>query len=234
LEETQITSGNYGLLPDMSLLSILNETFKPFIGNLVEATLQLSTVSAVFNYVGTIVSGVMDIIGNLINSALEPIAYVLTILGKTIGAILVPIIQILAPIIKAVADAFIWQYNKAIVPFTNAIIFVLNTIKTMVAYIWNGIASAINHALGWAGLHVGYMSAPASLSEGFIQPIAYSTGETGTTGQTSTYGGAAASYSGNKEVNIYINFTQSYVNGDARAIALMLRDEIKAAEALGY
>jgi len=234
LEETQITSGIYGLLPDMSLLSILNETFKPFIDNLVEATLQLSIVSAIFNYVGTIVSGVMDIIGNLINSALEPIAYVLTILGKTIGAILVPIIQILAPIIKAVADVFVWLYNKAIVPFINAIIFVLNTIKTMVAYIWNGIASAINAALGWAGVHVGYMSAPASLSEGFIQPIAYSTGETGTTGQTSTYGGAAASYSGNKEVNIYINFTQSYVNGDARAIALMLRDEIKAAEALGY
>jgi len=234
LEETQITSGNYGLLPDMSLLSILNETFKPFIDNLVEATLQLSIVSAIFNYVGTIVSGVMDIIGNLINSALEPIAYVLTILGKTIGAILVPIIQILAPIIKAVADVFIWLYNKAIVPFINAIIFVLNTIKTMVAYIWNGIASAINAALGWAGVHVGYMSAPASLSEGFIQPIAYSTGETGTTGQTSTYGGAAASYSGNKEVNIYINFTQSFVNGDARAIALMLRDEIRAAEALGY
>ncbi len=234
LEETQITSGNYGLLPDMSLLSILNETFKPFIDNLVEATLQLSIVSAIFNYVGTIVSGVMDIIGNLINSALEPIAYVLTILGKTIGAILVPIIQILAPIIKAVADVFIWLYNKAIVPFINAIIFVLNTIKAMVAYIWNGIASAINAVLGWAGVHVGYMSAPASLSEGFIQPIAYSTGETGTTGQTSTYGGAAASYSGNKEVNIYINFTQSYVNGDARAIALMLRDEIKAAEALGY
>ncbi len=234
LEETQITSVNYGLLPDMSLLSILNETFKPFIDNLVEATLQLSIVSAIFNYVGTIVSGVMDIIGNLINSALEPIAYVLTILGKTIGAILVPIIQILAPIIKAVADVFIWLYNKAIVPFINAIIFVLNTIKTMVAYIWNGIASAINAALGWAGVHVGYMSAPASLSEGFIQPIAYSTGETGTTGQTSTYVGAAASYSGNKEVNIYINFTQSFVNGDARAIALMLRDEIRAAEALGY
>lgn len=234
LGETQITSGDYGLLPDMSLLSILNETFKPFIDNLVEATLQLSIVSAIFNYVGTIVRGVMDIIGNLINSALEPIAYVLTILGKTIGAILVPIIQILAPIIKAVADVFIWLYNKAIVPFINAIIFVLNTIKTMVAYIWNGIASAINAALGWAGVHVVYMSAPASLSEGFIQPIAYSTGETGTTGQTSTYRGAAASYSGNKEVNIYINFTQSYVNGDARAIALMLRDEIKAAEALGY
>lgn len=53
---------------------------------------------------------------------------------------------------------------------------------------------------------------------------------------TSTVSGSSgsASYSTPKDVYVNIYYTNSFVNGDARAIAIGIRDEIIAAERLGY
>jgi hypothetical protein len=52
---------------------------------------------------------------------------------------------------------------------------------------------------------------------------------------TDAYGSSGtASYTAAKDIIVNISFTNSYVNGDAREISIMLRNEIKAAEALGY
>ena len=53
-----------------------------------------------------------------------------------------------------------------------------------------------------------------------------------TTSQTAA--AASASYTAARDIYVTINFNQSYVNGDAREIALNLRNEIRTAEALGY
>jgi hypothetical protein len=44
----------------------------------------------------------------------------------------------------------------------------------------------------------------------------------------------STSYSVSGDMYININFSHSYVNGDTREIAIMLRDEIRLAERAGY
>jgi len=239
--KTKIMSGNYGLLPDMNIFAILGATMMPLVNAIVELMSKIQNVAAVFGWLETIAKGTLDIVGNLINDALAPVVTWLQIFGRIIGAILVPIIQFLAPIISALGWGMLWLYNKAIVPLVNGIIWVVNLITAIIATVWNAIATAVNAALGWAGVKLGLMGVPdLNQNPGAISPIneqEYQNLISGNSSQTQSAGvstGAAASYSGNKEVNVYINFTQSFVNGDARAIALMLRDEIRAAEALGY
>ncbi len=237
---TEAMSGNYGLLGDMNPFAILGDAMMPLVNAIVELMSKIQNVAAVFGWLETIAKGTLDIVENLINDALAPVVTWLQIFGRIIGAILVPIIQFLAPIISALGWGMLWLYNKAIVPLVNGIIWVVNLITAMIATVWNAIATAVNAALGWAGVKLGVMGVP-SLNQGQISPISeqdYQNMINGNSSQQSQGAGvstgAAASYSGNKEVNVYINFAQSYINGDARAIALMLRDEIKAAEALGY
>jgi hypothetical protein len=50
----------------------------------------------------------------------------------------------------------------------------------------------------------------------------------------SDYQNNSTSYTVAGDMYININFSHSYVNGDSRQIAIMLRDEIRAAEAAGY
>jgi hypothetical protein len=63
----------------------------------------------------------------------------------------------LGPILEAVAKIFLWLYNEIFVPVGNFIIDIFVAIGNFIADIWNGIASAINFLLGWAGVNLGKM-----------------------------------------------------------------------------
>lgn len=238
VQGTESMQGNYGLLPNMSIFSMIAEAADPLVAIILQLVQKLPVVAQILDYLATIAAGMIEVIGPLLMDALKPVVVWLTLLGKITAAILVPIIQFLSPIISALGWGMLWLYNKAIVPLVNGIIWVVNLIIAMIATVWNAIATAVNAVLGWAGVNLGLMGVP-NLNQGFIQPISESdyadmVKPDSANNSSTGYSGAAASYSGNKEVNVYINFTQSYINGDARQIALMLRDEIRAAEALGY
>lgn len=232
LEGTQILSGNYGLLPDMNIGANLFQALNPLVGAFITLFTQVEAVNAIFNWAETIIKEMLAFIGEPLNDVLKPVLDAMSVLAAILARFLLPFLQVLAPVIKIISDGLIFLFNYAIRPLANGIIFILNTIMALVGYIWNGIASAVNAALGWAGVRLGYMNIPQP-TDNFIGEIKPQQQQSGNT-SGSTWSGAAASYSGSKDVNVYINFTQSFVNGDARAIALMLRDEIRAAEALGY
>mgnify|MGYP000988683138 CR=1 FL=1 len=238
--QTQAMQGNYGLMPDMGISSVILDSLGEAVDPLVKAFITLfskiESVNEILNWAETVIKHVFMLIDQPLKDVLKPVLDALFVLAAILAGLLLPILQVLAPVIKIIADGLILLFNYAIRPLANGIIFVLNTIMALIGYIWNGIAAAINAALGWAGVRLGYMNIPQPNSN-FIAPINPADyGGGGTTEQTngSQWSGAAASYSGGKEVNVYISFAQSFVNGDARQIALMLRDEIKAAEALGY
>jgi len=113
-----------------------------FIESLVKAVLELENVNKVLNFIGTIVEGIMSVIGPLINGAFADVVNLLLEIGVAIGNVLAPVIGVLSSTLKALVginkiliiplnalgNAFEWLYNNVIYPFGNAIIKMINAI----------------------------------------------------------------------------------------------------------
>ncbi len=162
-----------------------------------------------FLFLLTLLKPVIDAFANTImptiNKLLSPFIGFLSIIGQTIGAIILPILAILSPLLEVVAQAFVFLYNYGILPLANACIFVFNVLYDAVAFIWNAIASAINAILGWLGVHVKKMKY-RDWNEGFLEPISLAemtaTGAAAAAAGTTT--GVGASYTGAPTYYFYI------------------------------
>lgn len=115
----------------------LMSTFGPLIG-------ALGQVSAVLNPIGTIISGIMSVLGPAINDILEPISGILYILGQLLGAVLTPVLQALTPVIEFVGKVFVWLYNKILLKIANGMIRMWNRVYNGVVQIINWVIDAIN------------------------------------------------------------------------------------------
>jgi tape measure domain-containing protein len=211
-----------------------SDAFKGFIDTLSGFARQIESVSMIMDPLTTILSSTVAIISGPLNSALEPVVGALMILGETLGQVLIPVIKLLEPVIKFLAEAFILLYNFAIKPFANALIFVIKTISGFVTGIVNGIVDAINFLLGWAGVNLARMSDPTA-GVAYLSDISMSSltdkGSAGINKDT----GSPAQYSANRQITVNVNIYTDVIAGPqgTRELALLIRDEIYAAEALG-
>ena len=164
----------------------------------------------------------------------------LRIIGKLIGFVLIPYLRLFEPVLRPLIKGFLYLYNNVLVPVGNGIIFVFNIIHNVLAGFINGISSLVRKiTFGHVDLgSVGYRS----LSEGRLERISESELSfegrkalklNGKSSSSNAASGASSAVAAKPTV-ININFAHSFVNGDAREIALMLRREIKEAEAMGY
>jgi tape measure domain-containing protein len=176
-----------------SLISGFGSTISSFIGGLGGAITSLGSIQAILNPLTTIFSGMMEVLGPVIDSVLSPLVGILKILGQTIGKILTPVIQWLSPIIGYLGEVFIWLYNKILVPVGNGFITVFNAIGIGIASIVNGVISAINWALGWAGVNLNKVNVPG-LDDGKLTAI--STGDLTAAGSSYIGGGSGSGVSG--------------------------------------
>ena len=138
-----------------------------FAGSLGGMISSLSSVKAILSPFATILEGIMEVIGPVIDEVLAPLVGILKIIGNVIGSLLVPVIRLLTPIIEFIAQAFVWLYNKAIVPLANGFIWVINMIRIGFANVINGIIRAINRI---PFVNMGYVSVPGS-TDGFLSNI---------------------------------------------------------------
>jgi hypothetical protein len=99
------------------------------------------------NPLQTILKATFDVIGPTLNTILKPIVGILVILGKSLGQILVPILNALMPIIEALAQGFIWLYNKIIMPIGNALYATIMVLVNSFLNFADLIASIANHLL---------------------------------------------------------------------------------------
>ncbi len=137
-------------------MSFIN-AFSEGLGGLISS---LSSVQAILDPISTILNAAMDVLSPVIDSVLSPLVGILKILGNSIGQVLTPVIQWLTPVIELLGEVFVWLYNKIIVPIGNGLITVFNGIGIGLASIVNGVISAINWALGWAGVNLKKVSMP--------------------------------------------------------------------------
>ncbi len=194
------------------------------IGGVVEEFLGLiktvSSLKQILDPVTTILQAAFQVIQPMLDTILTPIVGILQILGQTIGQMLIPILQALAPVVKFIGDAFVWLYNNVIAPVGNLIYKIFATI-------WNAIASAINHLLGWLGVHLGTIDTSIDVLQK-IDAGALQTAGASAVGQT------AAQSANYRSQSITINIYQEAPvvgSGGMTEFARIIRGEF---ERLGY
>jgi hypothetical protein len=199
--------------------------------------------------IGIILQGAMNILQPLIEEALKPIFGVLIIIGQALGVLLKPAIDALIPVIQWLAEAFVWFYNNVIMHIGNVIIAITSTIQLAVVTFLNFIIEIINVFAGIFGAKIepidtsrlGPQNA-TYLEEISLQPTAqggtaWSVMGAGDVamGNTTTSGGGGASYTAGRTINQTVNIYSEVIAGPGglRELAIMIRDEIYSAEALG-
>lgn len=215
-----------------SLISGFGSTISSFIGGLGGAITSLGSVQAILNPLTTIFAGMMEVLGPVIDSVLSPLVGILKLFGRAIGQMLTPVIEWLSPIIGFLGEVFIWLYNKVLVPVGNGFITVFNAIGIGIATIVNGIISAINWALGWAGVNLNKVNVPG-LDDGKLTAI--STGDLTAAGSSYIGGGSGSGVSGSstsvQSYNIEVHqVVQGNVIGDG-GMAELGRYFVEAVEA---
>ena len=187
-----------------------------------------------------VLEGMIEMLGPILNSILAPLFGILRVIGKFLGIVLTPLLRILEPILRPLIKAFLFLYNHVLVPIGNGLIFVFNLVYNAIAGFMNGV-SALVKIITFGFVDLGRTSY-RSLNEGRLEKIS----ETelsmegraalklgGASGSQNASAGASAAVAA-KPTEINIHFNHSFVNGDAREIALKLREEIKEAEKMGY
>jgi len=194
----------------------------------------LGMFQALMDPIGTILAGVMDILGPIIDTLLTPLVGILRIVGQTIGKVLAPLLEMLGPIIGYIAEAFVWFYNKVMKPIGNGLIAVFNIVYNGMMAVINGIIWAINLLLP-KNKEIGYASY-RELTAGALTDIDVGQVSTaGTASSSTTTTGTNASYSQARDVTVNVSVTTSALVGDdgIRQFALMIWREIQSAGVLG-
>jgi len=190
-------------------------------------------LGAVMVVVNRLFGGLLQIMEPVMNSILTPILGALSVLGTYIGKMLTPILMLLSPVIELVLNAFVFLYNYAIRPYANMMIFLITTLNNVIAWAVNGIITMLNKL----GLGIKWRMAEMAFDAMKLDKIQtadlYSAGLT-TSASSNSGSGGNATYTGKSDTYVNIYFNNSFVNGDAREIAIALRNEINSAQALGY
>jgi hypothetical protein len=193
----------------------------------------IKSITALMNPWQIVINAALSVIGPAVDKVLSPLIGALVVLGQALGGVVVPVLQFFAPIIEKLAEVFVWIYNNALVPLANAFIGLFVTIKAFGQLLWYIVT------LQWG--KIGSLNPQAEIQASALQPITLGTvqsaGDTYLASQPGDYTGSkSAEWSRGRQqtFNIYIN--AQVVAGDAgiRNLALMIRNEIRAAEALGY
>lgn len=216
------TGGAVGVDGRFALVKFFEDELMPALEGFWEG---LSSVTALMDPLNTVFESFMQTLGPAINSTLAPLVGMLTTIGSLLAQTLMPVLDILAPVISDIADAFVWLYNNVLRNFGNAIISLINMLGNVLVF--------FNNMFAWLpGIS---KKEYRSLDAGALGEI--STGDLASSGMSymnTMSGSGGASYSAARDVTVNINYSHSFVNGDAQEIAIQIKRELSAISALGY
>lgn len=186
---------------------------------------------ALMDPVNVLLTGIADALGPLVNDTFTAFVGMLLKMGETVGQMLMPALSTLMPFLDAWAKAWTFLYNNVFVPVYNAL-------RTMWNAIYNGFAGFINGLIYLINLIPGVniqSVAYRDLDFGHLDKI--EEGGLGAAGADYLGGGGGnANYTTGRNITVNIDLVTDAIVGEdgMREFAVMIRDEIRAAEALGY
>lgn len=205
--QEEMDTSNFNAMPDMTWLEKIGGALSPLIDGFMGLVAPLSSVQQILNPLQTIFGAMMEVLGPLINTVLQPIVGILKIVGMTLGKILAPVISALGPVISLVTTAFVWLYNNAIRPVANAFIWVGNAIYNAIVWAVNKIKSI------WGGAQIAYKSMDSGYLEKIDESDVVSAGATSPAGAGGSYG-SSATYQKPRDITMYFEINTAALVGD--------------------
>jgi hypothetical protein len=201
---------------------------------------------------------ILEIIGEILASILMPILTLAIELLHPLLDVLVIIFQCLSPIISAfgiiiellvklnpillilsaafnvVGNVIAFIYNNILRPIINFFGKIFVGVYNFIISIWNAIANFLNNIsiFGWHPFKLKTHSAKTWTD---LEEVSGENDYANMPGsKDNTTSGSSSSYSAAKDTIVNIYFNHSFVNGDAREIALAIEAELESAHGLGY
>lgn len=240
------TSEKFSVFMDSigGIMQIVAEIIAPLVEEIIQPF--LNGMKNLGNIIGDLLSPLMM----LANAILVPILDLLTQsldflmpIIKVISTILKllisinPILNIFGAILKIFGDIMKAVYNYVLVPVVNFLLKVITVIGNFFIKMYNGIVSILNsiEIFGWRPFNFSTKNELDYDSMALQKIDEYSTydGSSNSGSSSSSSGsssGGSASYTAQRDVYCNIYFSNSFVNGDAEQIAIMLAKEIRRAE----
>ena len=225
------------------MMKIVAEAIAPFIESIVNPLLGI--LKTLGDTLGAILAPIFESIGILllpiiefVSIILEVLSPILSILGQLVSifVLLNPAMNIFTFALNILANTIKFLYNNILMPVVNFLVKMIAGVGNVFISIWNAIVDVLNSIdiFGWHPFNLSRKSKinADDYSLKAIEDRPMNTGNS--TGDKKTSNSRGASYTAAKDIYVNIYYQNSYVNGDARQIALSIRDEIKSAERLGY
>jgi hypothetical protein len=209
-----LVSGNQiGLI--ITLISRLVETFSKISG-------PFAAFMNVFDVFFDVVEEIIATLEPALGAIFTPILDVVQSLARVFGMLLNVVIPI-----AAILNLLLVPTLKLLQPILYGIGWVFAVLADAIAAAYNFISDVVE-GLTFGFVDMGRLAADNRKKmelQGVFSESSY--GESQNSNNSTSYSVAGDMY-------ININFSHSYVNGDSREIAIMLRDEIRLAEGAGY
>lgn len=219
-----------------------DEILKPFmdglnsiggiIGNVLQVILDLvnylftdlfSSFTETLNLVADIIEGfrpLIEILSKLILliTGIKPLLAGLAQLISTVANVIADVLNFISPVLKGFINFFIMLNNA-------------------ITRVFRKISLPVGISIGWKGINVKWKSLATMLNMEImdhVDDLSFDTDankyKTDDDDDDNDVKGGSASYTAAKDVYVNIYFSNSFVNGDAQEIAIMLKKEIARAE----
>lgn len=220
--------------------------------------LSIRSISMIYNWGKTILMAMFDVIGPLIDDALSPLVGILVIVGQLLGAWLTPVIKALTPVVENLAMVFVDVYNLLLPVFNwlgGQFTILANTMEMVTRvfrFLWD-ILNWFGAGIAWlltnlfTNLFGDWGTAPSidwkkewkMLTGGpayeWTPLTRISEEDVNGAGAAAVGSDGGSSYTQGRNITVNVYHYGAVVGSDGfREFALMIRDEIYAAEALGY
>lgn len=152
-----------------------------------------------------------------------------------LDAVLMPVLQALAPVFTVLYESIAPILKLLIPPLIFVAALIANLVvafKALLQTIWYVVTLQFDKikTVKWTAMSMSQINEAVQNAMAGVDTAAAENpfGETTSSGTSTTY-----SASGARDIYVNIYYEHSYVNGDAREIALNIRNEIRLAEAMG-
>jgi hypothetical protein len=197
----------------------------PGVDKLAGMVMELSNVVALMNPLQTMLEAVMDVIGPIINNALQPLVDILTTVGESIGKVLVPLLKTIGIVINGLATIWRWAFNNVFRHVFNVFIMAAN----LIANAWVGLLKILAGAVNWIpGVNIPTPDF-RSLDQGTIGRISGGGGEEDTAADVGT-GGGGSEIDQARPITVNVDIYDNELAGEDgfRELAVIIRNELES------
>ncbi len=199
-----------------------------------DLVLSIEPLNMVLDPLLIIVKQLLETITPSISNVLTPLIGVVAAVGELLGTLVVPLLDMLVPVLDGVVQAFLLLYNYGLRYLFDGIIWVFNFLHNVVVYIANSIIGFINKV--FKTNYKTYSYKDTSTADYLPKITAESITSSGSSyvSDNSSSGGNTATYTGVRDIYVYVTYNVGISAQDDKDIALKIRDLIKEQEKLGY